>query len=295
MLPPNGLKAVMLVCKLWKGLVDDPKLWTWSVLSVNCILDLQKLQIHRLQLIKNIRVSPPGSYNTIAGVWKNPSNLTSLLKVMGDIPSITMLHGIESYDLGSVEPSLLGSALGKLDVLKPLHLYGNLSSVQFEHLFTAITNRESPMKELTVVGWFLTELSPTLFASAVSNVKELKLAGFSTNQMLALLQEVVENERPLAKLHLNCCRIINIDPDLVGKALNKLEAVTFASCKVGWVSLELVTATLRGVLDDESKLKQLMLNDISCSFAKGLDKELMRKAARKIGKFWNYLKWNSED
>jgi len=182
---------------------------------------------------------------------------------------------------------LLGSALGKLDVLKPLHRFGNLSTSQVEHLFTAIAKRESPMKELTVVGWFRTELSPTLFASAVSNVKELKLSGFTTDQMLALVQEVAENERPLAKLDLSCCRIINIDPDIIGKALNKLEAVTFAGCRYGWVSHELVTATLRGVLGDGSKLKKLMLNDISSSFAKGLDRELLEQTLKKIGKFWS--------
>jgi len=287
MLPPSGLKAVMLVCKQWKSHVDDPKLWTWSVVSVNTRKDLKKLQIHRLQLIQNIRLCRSGSDNTIDGIWNQPEDLTSLLQVVLDTPSITMLYGIESYNFGSVEPSLLGSALGKLDVLKPLHLFGNLSTSQVEHLFTAIAKRESPMKELTVVGWFMTELSPTLFASAVSNVKKLKLAGFSTDQMLALVQEVAENERPLAKLDLSCCRIINIDPDLVGKALNKLEAVTFASCRYGWVSHELVTATLRGVLGDGSKLKKLMLNDISSSFAKGLDRELLEQTLKKIGKFWS--------
>jgi hypothetical protein len=186
----------------------------------------------------------------------------------------------------SVEPALLGRALGKLDVLKPLHL-SNLSTPQFEHIFTAIANRENPMKEFTVVGISMTELSPILFASAVSNVKELKLACCSTDQMLALLQEIVENERPLVKLGLSCCHMNNIDPDLVGKALNKLEEVTFGSCRFGWISHELVTATLRGVLEDGSNLKKLMLNDISSSYARGLDEELLRQTAKKIGQFWS--------
>ena len=105
--------------------------------------------------------------------------------------------------------------------------------------------------------------------------------------MLALLQEIVENERPLVKLGLSCCHMNNIDPDLVGKALNKLEAVTFGSCRFGWVSPELATATLRGVLEDGSKLKKLMLNDISSSYARGLDEELLRQTAKKIGQFWS--------
>jgi len=284
MLPPSGLKAVMLVCEQWKGMVDDPKLWTWSVVSVNSGLDLQKLQIRRLKFIKNIRLSRPGSFDK-DGIWNQPEDLTNLLQVVLDIPSITMLYGIESYDLGSVEPSLLGSALGKLDVLKPLHL-ANISTPQYEHLFTTIAQKESPVKELTVIGFTLGELSPTLVASAVSNVKELKLACCSGEQMLALLQEIAENERPLTKLHLSCCHMNYIDPDLVGKALNKLEEVTFASCVSGWVSQELATAILRGVLEEGSKLKKLMLKDISTSYARELDEELLRKTYKKIGQFW---------
>ena len=159
----------------------------------------------------------------------------------------------------------------------------NLSTAQFEHLFTAIAQKESPMKELIVVGFCVTDLSPALFASAVSNVKELKLSFCSEDHMLALLQEIVENERSLTKLDLSGCCMNYIDPGLVGKALNKLEAVTFEGCKFGWFSHDLVTATLRGVFEDESRLKQLVLNDISSSFLRGLDVELLRQAAKKIG------------
>jgi len=276
MLPPKSLKTVMLVCKLWKGMVDDPRLWTWAVVPVYSRLDLHRLQINRLQLIDKIRLSRPGSRNRI-----QPEDLSTVLKVIVDIPSITMFYGIESYNLGSVEPSLLARALAKLDVLRPLHL-SNISTAQYEHIFTAIAHRETPMNELTVVGFELTELSPTLFASAASSVKELRLFHCSGDKMLALLQEIAETERPLVKLEIDSCRIKNIDPNLVGKALNKLEEVNIEGCKHGWVSHELLTATLRGVLENQSKLKKFMLNDVYSSFPTELDEELLRQAAKKI-------------
>jgi len=281
MLPPKGLKAVMLVCKLWKGMVDDPRLWTWAVVPVYSRLDLQRLQIHRLQFIEKIRLSQPGSDNRI-----KPEDLSTVLNVIVNIPSIRRLYGVESYNLGSVEPSLLGSALAKLDVLRPLH-HSNVSTAQYEHIFTAIAQKESPMKELTVVGFVMTEVSPTLFASAASSVRELRLSHCSGDQMLALLQEIAETDRPLAKLGLTCCRINYIDPDLVGKAFNKLESVKIGLCKYGWVSDELVTATLRGVLEDESKLKKLILNDVPSNFATELDEELLRQAEKKVS--WKML------
>ena len=105
--------------------------------------------------------------------------------------------------------------------------------------------------------------------------------------MLAFLQEIVENERPLAKLAMIGCHMDNISPDLVGKAFNKLEEVTIGGIRYGWVSHEQATATLRGVQDDKSKLKKLMLSEISSSYVRGLDKGLLRQIAKKIGKFWS--------
>jgi len=285
LLPPNDLKTAMLVSKLWKSMVEDPKLWTWAVVSVNTSLDLYKLKIHRLKLIQSIRL-PPSDHNN--SVWK-PENLTKLFQVVVDIPSISMIHGIETYNLGSMEPGLLGQVLGKLDVLE-LNSIANgkkLSVVQFGHILTTIAARKSPMKELLVVG--LWEADPTVFASAVSNVKKLELNSCTVSQMLALLQEIVENERPLAKLHLNLCDMSSIDPDLVGKAFNKLDEVVVYHCRYGWVSHEQLTATFRGVLEGDSKLKNLMLNNIS-DYAKGIDVELLRQTCKKIGKFWSRIR-----
>jgi len=280
LLAPGDLKTAMLVCKLWKSLVEDPKLWTWAVVSVNTRLDLQKLKIHRLQHIQSIRLPPSVD---IKSIWDPPEDMTEIFQVVLDIPSITLVDGIEKYDLGSIEPWLLGQVLGKLDVLK-LNAHGNLSSVQLEHIFTTIAGNESPMKELFVVALWVDDLGPTLFASAGSNVRKLELSVCDEAQMLALLQNIVDSERPLEKLHLHSCLMDNVDPDLVGKAFNKLEEVVIDKCKYGWIKHEQITATLRGVLEEESKLKKLMLNDIG-SYATGIDKELLSQAFKKIGKF----------
>lgn len=284
LLPPSDLKTAMLVSKLWKSMVEDPNLWTWVVVSVKTSLDLHRLKIHRLQLIQMIRLPPSDRINSIC----KPEDLGKLFQVVLDIPSITMIHGIENYDLGSIEPCLLGQVLGKLDVLK-LNAHRDLSSVQLEHILTTIAERKSPMKELLVVGLWVDDLSPTLFASAGSNVKKLVLSVCDEDQMLALLQGIVDSGRPLAKLHLTSCSMDSINQELVGKALNKLDEVVVSNCRYGWVSHDQLTATFRGVLEEESKLKNLMLNDIS-SYAKGIDEELLRQTFKKIGKFWSRIK-----
>ena len=46
MLPPEDLKTVMLVCKAWKKMTEDPKLWTWLVVSISTIRDLKNCETH---------------------------------------------------------------------------------------------------------------------------------------------------------------------------------------------------------------------------------------------------------
>lgn len=55
-LPPRDLKSVMLVSKLWKSVAEDPKLWTWTVDTVNSACDFDKLDNQCFKLVHNLRV-----------------------------------------------------------------------------------------------------------------------------------------------------------------------------------------------------------------------------------------------
>ena len=128
-------------------------------------------------------------------------------------------------------------------------------------------------------------LSPTALAATATNVKELDLYDWSENQIEALLKEIVENERPLSRLEMWCDTrdVHNIDPNLVGTALNKVEEVVV----VEGLSLEMVTAVLKGVVDVEvtSKLKRLWLKMVH-NHARSLDRDLVSQTEQKIGKFF---------
>ena len=52
------------------------------------------------------------------------------------------------------------------------------------------------------------------------------------------------------------------------------------------VTLEQIKASLRGIVEGESKLKRLMLNKLHPLFIFELDKEIVRQAGQKIGKFY---------
>ena len=56
LLPHEDLKKVMMVCKVWKDMVEDQTLWTWLEVKLNSKEDFQKLGIQRLLLIETIAV-----------------------------------------------------------------------------------------------------------------------------------------------------------------------------------------------------------------------------------------------
>jgi hypothetical protein len=245
---------------------EDPRIWTWSVLSVTTRQDLHMLKTPRLQRIQNIRFRPlRPPYETI---WRHPEDLLELFKAIQATPSIKNIFGIETYELRSLKPTLLASVLSKLDFLKLSHFIfiGKLSMTQLEHIYTTIAEKETPMKDLTVCGLWAAELRPSLFAS--------------------LLLQIVKNKRPLAELNL-LMWIDEIDPVLVGKALIRLEKVTVSKCneKSRWISHDQITAILRGVMEAESKIKTLLLKDMTIDYLKGVDRQLLKQATQKIGKF----------
>ena len=171
-LPPRGLKSAVLVCRLWKDIGEDPKLWTWTLVTVNSMCDFDKLDIHRLKLVQNLKVLP--SFNPDCNL-KHPSDLMEFFKAVEAISTIKRIDGIKTHNLQSVETSLLISVLSRLSELK-LTYDGNLSQEEQLHLiFTAIIEKKAQVEKLTIAGNTIYKLSSSLFASAASNVVKLKL------------------------------------------------------------------------------------------------------------------------
>ena len=54
-LSPQDLKSVVLVCKTWLEIGEDAKLWT--VIKIDSREDCQKLNIQRLRLLQEIKVT----------------------------------------------------------------------------------------------------------------------------------------------------------------------------------------------------------------------------------------------
>ena len=55
LLPPQDLKSVMLVSKVWMKIGEDPALWSWVVPSLlHSKEDIQKLSIRRFKHVQEV-------------------------------------------------------------------------------------------------------------------------------------------------------------------------------------------------------------------------------------------------
>jgi hypothetical protein len=213
-----------------------------------------------------------------------------LFQALLAIPTLTRIIFDTEFrcpDLSTVEPHLLSSVFNRLE---ELHLYSHsrLTSEQMELIFTDIAKNETNLKKLELEN--VLEISPALFASAVSNVDEVKLRGLDIHQQLqALFSAITEEQRPLRKLNLISSFMFNIDtiePEVLGTAFNRLEEVTTADT---WVPQEQITAILSKLVAGESILKRMMLKGLTFSEFGGLDPNLLRQARDKIGEFYSEL------
>jgi hypothetical protein len=93
MLPGQDLKTMMLVCRAWKVMGEDPTLWTWLKVTVNSREDFLKLKMKRFQLIQGIFVG--WKFNSKLGSQWKEQDWAELFKVMLPLKKLKGIDGDE--------------------------------------------------------------------------------------------------------------------------------------------------------------------------------------------------------
>jgi len=289
LLPPQDLKNAVLVSKQWKERGEDPRLRTETKATVFNREDFKKFRSRRFQWVQQIVVKKCTliwyNYHEVQCrqcYWEE-KELTELLKIIVSLPSVIKIDNLRCTKLSGVDPNLLARVLTRLEELDLCHCHRYLSAVQIQHIFVAIAEQTN-LKKLEVSE--TSQISPALFAAAISNVEEVMVFIFgesSPEQMVALFAAIAEEERPLRKLLLDSCDVREVLPEVFGVALNRLEDVETVNMSV---NKEQITAVLSRVVGRTSKLKKLMLEDLSNMEYSSLDRRLVRRAWTKIGEFY---------
>jgi hypothetical protein len=188
-------------------------------------------------------------------------------------------------DLSFVEPGLLVDVFKKLE---EIYLYDQLSHEQSDQLFSAIAENMCRLKVLKVWDESTIKLSPQLFASAVSNVDQVVLGSpvITHEQMEALfIIAVTEKGGSLRKLDLFSCNTYDIEPALMGEAVNRLEEFRVANT---WVESDQITAILEYIVEGGSRLNKLKLCDLDYGEFGEVHPALVKQAEDKFGKFYGF-------
>ena len=113
--------------------------------------------------------------------------------------------------------------------------------------------------------------------------------GVDLQHIDALFSAIIDEDRPLRKLELHCWIIRKLDPDILGRALNRLDEVTIHNA----VNNDQMSAIIRILVDGESRLKRLRLLQQFAEDVETVDKDMIRRAKEKVGEFFTI--WESLD
>jgi len=306
-LGPKDMKSAVLVCKSWSEIGEKPSFWTWALVTVNTKDDIYKLKIPRLQMLQEINVTHRGHGRGKLPVeckWIKEGGLAELFQVVSEIPTVRRIRGLE-YCVGitGMEPGLVVSVLNRLEVDLKLCCGGEmirtsdqknwieramiLSYEQLELLFTAMAEN-TKLKYLEVSAQpHMAKISPELFAAAVGSVQKVVLEeerqeDITTKQLEALYATIAFEERPVRKLTIHMDPRLETDPELLSLAFNRLEEVT----NFGGGSGEQLTAILRNLVEEDSRIQKLMFEEVELEIVQNLDMDLVRRVEEKIGKFY---------
>jgi hypothetical protein len=298
-LSPQDLKSAVLVSKSWQEVGEDPALWTWAVVRVDSRHDFEKFNIQRLQLLRELKVNctrPASQYYNYCN-WKDlgifqqlmHSGMHELFKLIREIPTVRRISGSSCENcFSSVEPDLLVSVFNSLQELHVGWSGVDLTSKQLELLFTAMAV-ETNVESLYVCGYCdLSETSPVLLASAISNVKDVTFGGFNVGlqHVEALFSAIIAGDTPLTKLKVSTYSTVRVDPVILGRAVNRLEEVTIYRNSGETISSDQISAIISILVEEETKLKVLRLVEVRAADIEGVDQDLIRRAVERVGEFY---------
>jgi len=95
LLPPQDLKSVMLVCKEWMEMGEDPTLWTWSRVKLQSSQDFHKLIIRRFQLVQELEIGDK-CFAKEDCQWTE-EDWIELFEMLVNLPVLNTLHPLPCF------------------------------------------------------------------------------------------------------------------------------------------------------------------------------------------------------
>ena len=213
-LQPQDLKSVVLVCKRWKEVGDDPYLWMWAMVTVkkDSLEDIPSfLSTKRMRLLKTI------------GLRAVSNNLLQAITIHPGLRTLDM-HANLHTDLSNTDPNILANALGRLESVSIFKAH--LTKKQQDALMAKLISGSS-IKNLNIGDTDLSVLDPQIFSNAMTRVETLGLywTELTKEQLTALLSKVLEGS---ILSNINIFTDVVVDKDLSRLVAEKIGKNNFS-------------------------------------------------------------------
>jgi len=267
-LPRPDLSSAVLVNKKWRNVGEDPSLWSDIVVTIRYQQDVHMMSIGRLAKVREIQV------------WNNLGNpgWKMFFKNVEKLHNIEYIIGLRKRDLKGVEARLLGRALVGVE---KVGLGGaKLTTHQVVSLFTQLARPDTRTKELELDGQDLSSVPADQLAIAVNKLEEAQLwdSNLKTDQLTAILTQIIDNETNLKKLTLRGNDLSGVAPDTLATAVSKVKDVSLGAAQM-WTSQ--LTSIFNIIVEKDTQLKYLWVG--SRHNLQSVDKDLVLRAKDKLG------------
>ena len=272
-LPPEDLKAAVLVCKLWSRVGQAPGLWSWVTFHAwNNEAVLEQMRLPRLQNVSRLNITA-----------QNVSE--EFMEAVAIHPGLKKVEAVSWYtDFSSVRPELLAQAFSKMEDLNLGD--AKLTVDQLNCLFVSLAggNKSTQKTSLDLLGnnLYADRIDPLLLAAAIIRFKRVRLDFVSSSPPPSptLTRAVPQPNRKrdivsksifdalgsslscVQYLELNLINLSAVAAEVLAKAVSKMHWVCLQSCSI---TTRQATALFTAAGEDGCKLKVLDLdaNDLS--------------------------------
>ena len=222
----GDLKIVVLVCKLWRNIGEDPVLWKHLkfVIGRNNISMIDNiLETNRLQCLEHLEIN---GYGDKARPLLRSETVSVLLKCSAS--KLTL----KNCDLTQLSKEDLTSVISKLKTLSLWQVV--MERAQIITLFAVMLKARS-LSEIDIgYGYLdLSHISPSLFAKSLSRRKKVNLGHMRLSEsQLTCLFENISKKTTLRTLDVGYRDLSFIDEDVLRGALKKLDNTNICPLKL---------------------------------------------------------------
>merc|ERR1719474_1247938 len=204
---------VVLVCRRWRTLGEDPSLWSDFVVTYTRQHVPEMLSIRRLQKVQHINIRCKDSFNK--------QEADKFFSFLENLKHLKQLTGLSGFNYMSVEPEMFGKVLSRLTDIDINNT--RVTDMQLEELcrMMPITGK---VKRLGMQALNISSVYSDLFASAVQELEYLNIGVTThTNEQIRAVFDKWAEKCALKEVKMSQANFSSVEPEVFGKVLSCIE------------------------------------------------------------------------